>query len=144
MDRAGLGFPMMAGGAAGLALSFGRGYAANARDAVVRSIQTSDKLDIHTKDGKVYQIDGDKFGFQVLGDLRAHTDKANMDQMCELLSHIAPDEIVDPYFSLWKPPAGHHRLRLPEMRRNNEDPAFAFYSRWAALMYRYLMGKARQ
>ena len=60
--------------------------------------------------------------------------------MCELFASRAPDAIVDPYFSLFKPPPGYKRLRLPGMKINDEDPAFAYYSRWAALMYRHVMG----
>jgi hypothetical protein len=128
------------GGAAGLAIGFASGYIADAADPVERTIRTSDKLDIHTADGAIYQIDGDKFGYRVLGELRGHSDNANMNAMCELLAHLAPDPIVDPYFSLWRPPPGHDRLRLPDMKINRDDPAFAFYSRWAALMYRHVMG----
>ncbi len=105
-----------------------------------RSIKTSDKLDIHLDDGRIYQIDGDKFGFQILGDQRGMSDHVNIDRMCELLAHLAPDEVVDPYFSLWTAPVGHQRLRIPGMKVNNDNPKFAFYSRWAALMYRHVMG----
>ncbi len=128
------------GGAAGLAVAYGAGYIANASDYVEKITETSDKLDIHTTDGLVYQLDGDKFGYNILGELRGHSDKANMDAMCELLTHLAPEPIVDPYFSLWRTPAGYKRLRLPDMKINNDDPEFAFYSRWAALLYRHLMG----
>lgn len=132
-------------GAYGLAISFAAAYEVEATAdyaGVLRDTKTSDKLDIHTRDGKVYQIDGDKFGYSVLGELRGHSDKANMDSMCELLAHVAPDEIVDPYFPLWTPPPGHQRLRLPNMKINNDDPAFAFYSRWAALLYRHVLGQS--
>jgi hypothetical protein len=125
-------------------LAFGwGGVAANAISSALqaaptgRPIQTSDKLDIHTADGSIFQVDGDKFGYQVLGELRGHSDKANMDAMFELLAHITPNEIVDDFFALWKPPPGHERLRLPGPRPG--DPAFAFYSRWVALMYRHLL-----
>ncbi|MBT8486674.1 MAG: hypothetical protein HKO59_16360 [Phycisphaerales bacterium] len=104
-----------------------------------RRTETSDKLDVHTTDGSVYQIDGDKFAYHALGELRGYSDKANMDAMCDLLAHLAPDEIVDPYFTLWRPPARYQRLRIPGVR-GQEDPAFRFYSRWAALMYRHLLG----
>ena len=107
-----------------------------------RSLKTSDKLDIHTTDGSVYQVDGDRFDFQILGDLKGYSDKTNMDQLCELLSHLAPDEVVDHYFGIWRAPPGYDRLRLPESRPDGDDPAFAFYSRWAALMYRHVMGSA--
>ena len=132
-------------GAYGLAVGFGAAYSAESLTGfagAVHNVKTSDKLDIHTKDGKVYQIDGDKFGYSALGELRGHSDKANMDAMCELLAHVAPDEIVDPYFPLWTPPPGHQRLRLKNMKINNDDPAFAFYSRWAALLYRHVLGQS--
>ena len=103
------------------------------------AVRTSDKLDIHTTDGRVLQIDGDKFGFRVLGDLRGHGDKANMDRTLELLGHIAPKAIVDPYFPLWRRPPGADRFRLPRMHVDNEDPRFAFYSRWTATLYRHLL-----
>lgn len=105
-----------------------------------RSLTTSDKLDIHTTDGSVYQVDGDKFDFQILGDLKGYSAKTNMDHLCELLSLLAPDEVVDDYFGIWRAPPGYDRLRLPALRPNGDDPAFAFYSRWAALMYRHVMG----
>jgi hypothetical protein len=101
----------------------------------------SEKLDIHTSDSSVYQIDGDKFAYHALGQLRGHGDKANMDAMCELLSHLAPDEVVDEYFSLFAPPPGCERLQLPSMARNADDPVFAFYSRWAAILYRHVRGR---
>ena len=108
----------------------------------IQSLKTSEKLDIHTVDGSVYQVDGDRFDFQVLGDLKGYSGKTNMDHLCELLSHLAPDEVVDDYFSHWRPPPGYERLRVPNLKRNGDDPAFAFYSRWAALMYRHVMGVA--
>lgn len=108
--------------------------------SVTKEVETSDKLDIHTADGSVYQIDGDKFSYTALGDLRGHADKANMDSMLELLGHLAPDAVVDGYFTLWRPPPGHERLRVPDARTNKDDPAFAFYSRWSALTYRHVMG----
>ncbi|MHC5005661.1 MAG: hypothetical protein ACYTJ0_21380 [Planctomycetota bacterium] len=107
-----------------------------------RQVEVSHKLDLHVADGRVFQIDGDKFGFGVLGDLRGPSDNVNVDRMCELVTHLSPDVVVDPYFELWKPPAGHDRLRLPMMRLHDEDVAFAFYSRWAALMYRHVLGAA--
>lgn len=112
------------------------------QDAAQRRSTTSDKLDIHTTDGRVFQLDGDKFGYRALGDMRGHSDKQNMDRMFELLQHLASDAVADMYFSLWKPPPHHDRLRIPGARLNNDDPAFAFYSRWAALMYRHILGGA--
>ncbi len=131
-------------GAFGLAA--GLGYAYEFGDAAERVGQSetrlSHKLDLHTNNGKVYQIDGDKFGFKVLGELRGHSDNQNIDAMCELFVTLNREAIVDPYFSLWSPPVGYERLRLPMMKVNNEDPAFAFYSRWTTLMYRHIIKRA--
>jgi hypothetical protein len=108
--------------------------------ATTKHVETSDKLDIHAVDGTVYEIDGDRFRYEALGDLRGHSDKANMDSMCELLSHLCPDAVVDTYFKIWRPPPGHRRIRIPGMDARRQDSAFVFYSRWAALTYRHVMG----
>jgi hypothetical protein len=125
--------------AIGLAAGFAASYDAAVDAATLRETRTTDKLDLHTTDGLILQIDGDKFGYRALGALRGHGDKANMDRMLELLSHLAPAAIVDPYFPLWTAPPGCPRIKLPGMRLNNEDPIFAFYSRWAAMLYRHVM-----
>lgn len=96
------------------------------------------KIDLHLRDGRVLQIDADKFGFQVLGDQRGLSDMVNAERLCELLIHLAPGVTVDPYFTLWKAPIEIKRVRIPQMALNRDDPAFALYSRWAALMYRYV------
>jgi len=109
---------------------------------VDRSISYSEKLDIHTADGRVLQVDGDKFGYAVLGAGRGHSDKANTDALHAMLRHFAPEAVPDEFFRLWLPPVEARRMRLHDMKHNNDDPAFAFYSRWVALMYRH-MGVAR-
>ena len=128
------------GGAYGLALGLyaSSGFSPEAREE--RTMVLSHKLDIHTAGRRVFQIDGDKFAYLILGDQRGYSDNENTDKMCELLAHMSPNAVVDPYFSYWHPPPGHQRLRLPQMKINKDDPAFAFYSRWAALMYRHVMG----
>lgn len=97
------------------------------------------KLDIHTKDGRVFQIDAEKFGFQVLGGLKGMRENQKIDRICEWFTGLAPRTVLDPYFGYWRAPAGVDRIRIPLMRVNNDDPAFAFYSRWAALMYRHVL-----
>lgn len=111
-------------------------------DPATGGLTVSEKLDIHLPNGSVFQVDGDKFSFTILGQRRGHSDTVNMDLLTELIAHISPDEVVDQYFELFRPPPGHHRLfqLVPELRRNREDPAFAFYSRWSALLYRHVMG----
>lgn len=131
-------------GSYGLARAFEGGYASNVQVARpwTDSYETplsSEKLDLHVAGEGVLQIDGDKFGFGILGADRAMSDNRNLDLMCELLTSLAPNAIVDPYFPLWRPPAGHDRIRLPGMVVNNDDPAFAFYSRWIGLVYERLL-----
>jgi hypothetical protein len=99
----------------------------------------SHKLDLHLRDGSVLQIDGDKFGFRILGAMRAMSDNVNIDRMCELFVHLNSNVVVDTYFGTFLPPTGHHRLKLPMMHLNDEHMAFAFYSRWCALMYRHVI-----
>lgn len=105
-----------------------------------KDVRTSDKLELHAADGSVYQVNGDRFGFEVLGERRGHSDKANMDSLTELIAHLCPDAVIDTYFRLFRPPPGAHRLKLPNTRLDRPEATFAFYSRWAAMMYRHVMG----
>ncbi|MBC23354.1 MAG: hypothetical protein CMJ32_05490 [Phycisphaerae bacterium] len=102
----------------------------------------SDKIDIITRQGDVFQVDANRFNFDVLGDLKGLTDQENVLKLCDLLSHVTPNEIMDPYFPLWIPPAGYHLIHLDGMKTAKEYPAFAFYSRWSWLMYRHMLGDA--
>lgn len=97
-------------------------------------------LDIHTSNGSVFQIDGDKFGFDVLGDLRTQGDRQNLGRLYDMLRHLAPHAVGDTYYTQFKPPSAVKRLRLPGMQINDEKPPFAFYSRWVTLVYRHVMG----
>lgn len=103
-----------------------------------RETHIAHKIDLHLRDGRVLQIDADKFGFQVLGEQRGLTDMINTDRLCEMLVAFAPDVTIDPYFALWRPPVDLKRVRIAQLTLNREDPAFAVYSRWAALMYRHM------
>ena len=102
----------------------------------------SDRIDVITRQGDVFQVDANRFNFDVLGDLKGFTDQENVLKLCELLSHVTPNEIMDPYFALWIPPTGYHQIQLDGMKTAGEDPAFAFYSRWSWLMYRHMLGDA--
>lgn len=130
------------GGAYGLAAAFAADYLFPSSDSLAGldpPRRLSHKLDIHTADNRIYQIDADKFGFAVLGEMRGHSDNVNTDQLCELLVRLAPHATVDPYYSLWRPPPDHAGLRVRSTALQNDDPAFAFYSRWVTLMYRHLL-----
>ncbi len=115
------------------------GIKAEIESQTFKDVATSDKLDLHTVSGPIYRIDADRFGFAVLGELRGHGDKANMDRLLELLGRLCPDAVIDVYFKLWRPPPGCDRLRLPGPRLKAVDPAFEFYSRWAAIAWRRAM-----
>jgi hypothetical protein len=105
-------------------------------------VNLTEVLDIHLADGSRIRLNGDKFGFDVLGDKRGYTDKQNMDKLAVLLSERAPQAVVDLNFRSFRVPADiqthlarSHRGRV---RKRVETPAFEFYSVWAALMYRHL------
>lgn len=111
-------------------------------DLVQRSVRASFKIDIHTADRTVFQVDADKFGFRVLQDMRGYSDNENSRKLAELLQHLAPHAVYDECFSLFKPPLRILGFRLPSGRKTGEHPAFAFYSRWIATVYRHAMGAA--
>ncbi len=96
------------------------------------------KLDIHTKSGTVYQVDGNKFGFEILGADRGYADAVNIDRLCEYIIKLTTNAVLDPYFKFFKPPVDHTNLKIPNRAVNQDNPAFAFYSRWITLGYRYL------
>ena len=109
------------------------------RAQATKESQTTELLDLYTSDGSAYRIDGHRFGYKALGAMRGYGDKANMDSMFELLTHVCPDAVADTYYELWRPPPGYQKLRVPGMKAAGDDPAFTFYSRWAALTYRHVM-----
>ncbi len=109
------------------------------RRQTTKDVQITELLDLHTNDGSAYRIDGRRFGYKALGAMRGHGDMANMNSMFELLTHVCPDAVADTYFELWRPPPGYQKLRVPGMKASLDDPAFTFYSRWAALTYRHVM-----
>lgn len=119
-----------------------RAQAAAERAASKHRTSTSHVLDIHTRDGSVYQIDGDRFGFGVLGAMKGHADRVNVDRVCELLEHVVEGETVDRGFGAWKAPPGLGRSRAARSLGGDGDPAFAFYSRWAAVTHRHIAGRA--
>ncbi len=112
---------------------------AEVESQTTKDIETTELLDLHTGDGSVYRIDGRRFGYQALGAMRSHGDKANMDSMYELLTHVCPDAVADTFYELWRPPPGYQKLGVPGMKATRDDPAFTFYSRWAAMTYRHVI-----
>lgn len=110
-----------------------------AKDAAARGGRVSHRhfIDLHTHNGLVFQIDGDRFAWSALGDLRGGADGVNAAKMCELLTHLAPHAILDECFARWNPPASTSRLRLDGVDAAYRD--FAFYSRWIARIHRSLV-----
>ena len=53
---------------------------------------------------------------------------------------VADHAVADNFFPLFKAPGNIGALGLPRAPGAAEDPRFAFYSRWVALMYRHLIG----
>lgn len=104
------------------------------------STEISAKLDLHASDGTVYQIDGDKFAYLALGDMKTQGDVNNMDRLLDLLEHVCGNAVSDRVFDAFRGPPQLRRFRIPEMKRNNDDPLFAFYSRWIATVYRHVAG----
>jgi len=99
-------------------------------------------IDLHLADGSRIRLNGDKFGFDVLGDKRGYTDKQNMDRLAVLLSEKAPRAVVDLDFRTFRVPADI-QAQLSTAHRGparirTESQAFEFYSVWAALMYHHL------
>lgn len=130
-------------GAYGMAAAFVAEYGVvvGSADSARRqsAMRVSNKLDIHVRQAMVFQIDADKFAFRVLGDSRGHGDKFNTDALCEMITQLAPHAVVDPFYSLWKPPSQAGSLNLRGSRLEREDLDFAFYSRWMALIYRHMI-----
>ena len=113
---------------------------AQIESSVRRRVRTAYRLDLHTTGGVIYRIAAERFRFEALGALRRHGPKANTDRLTELLHHLAPEAVLDTYYALWRPPPGHQRLRLPGDGPSPGERSFEFYSRWAALTYRHVMG----
>ena len=96
------------------------------------------KLDIHTTTNTVYQIDGPKFAFNFLGSSKDVSELTNINQTTDFLTNLAPLAIIDTFFDSFNAPPDSQSFRIPGNLLSKDDPTFAFYSRWAALVYRYL------
>jgi hypothetical protein len=93
-------------------------------------------IDIHTN-GLWFRINGDRFAWQVLGEERQYSDRANADLLFAWLKHDAPRAVPDSFFKLFKPPAG---VRTGTALGAEQTGPFDFYSRWVCLIYRHMLG----
>jgi hypothetical protein len=100
-------------------------------------------LEIYLKDGTRFRIDGDKFGYELLGADKGYTDADNMDRVAVRLAAEAPRAIIDTGFATFRPPPGAVREHVQAtsasvVRRRDETPAFDFYAAWVVYTYRAL------
>ena len=102
------------------------------------NIHADHKLDIHTTQGKIFQIDSAKFAFEFLGKDRDLSVRINMNQTTDFFKSLAPNAALDTYFDSFNAPPTSRNFHATNSTINKDNPTFAFYSRWAALVYRYL------
>lgn len=96
-------------------------------------VQIGEVLDIHTLGGIHLRLAGERFGFEVLGDRRADTDRENLDLLAAVLIAKAPGRSID---------LGFENARfLGEFARDfgitgdwKSAGGFAVYSAWRACM----------
>lgn len=93
-------------------------------------------IDLWTNDAQRFRIDADRFAWQVLGNDRGHSDRANAAAMIDMLSDAAPNAIIDGGFERFSiaDPAAEKLFSRPAPG-GKPDPAFEFYSRWAWVFY---------
>ncbi len=108
---------------------------ASARPTVLPNV----KMDIHMKSGSIFQIDGAKHSFDLLGELKGPSDEINIRKMIGLFESMNERIVTDGHYAMFRPPPQHTRLRLPGLAVDRDTSPFPFYSRWAALMYRCLL-----
>ena len=100
-------------------------------------------LDLVLTGGDRLRIDGDKFGFAVLGPDRALSNVECMDRLAVRLAGEAPDALIDTAFGAFKVPGGvvnefDAASRRSRERLRGDTPAFDFYSAWIVLALREL------
>ena len=61
-----------------------------------------------------------------------------MNQTTDFFKSLAPNAALDTYFDSFNAPPTSRNFHTTNSTINKENPTFAFYSRWAALVYRYL------
>lgn len=107
---------------------------------------TTEILDVYTSDKRRIRINGDKFGFDVLGKDRSYTDRHNLDELTIRLAELAPNAYIDQGFARFRPPPDVRPRSQPagDAAPRADLAAFDFYSPWFALVYAALLksGKA--
>ncbi len=95
-------------------------------------------LDLHTKDGRVFQVDAKQFAFDILGSRKQESNHDNMVALQKELDALFPKTPLDTNFAKFNLPQGYKRLKLSRAALNNEQLDFAYYSRWLALAYQHV------
>lgn len=123
------------GGFAAAALSGSMTGEGSDRSAKLR---TTELLDIYTADKRRIRINGDKFGFDVLGTDRSYTDRHNLDELTIRLAERAPNAYIDQGFARFRPPPdvrAQSHLAAGDAAPRADLAPFDFYSPWFALVY---------
>lgn len=98
-------------------------------------------IDLWTRDSACFRIDGDAFAWHILGARRGMSDAVNAQTMIDILSERAPGAIIDSGYERYgcaDPSAARFFARGASAR--TVAPEFEFYSRWAWLFYRSMVG----
>lgn len=97
-------------------------------------------LDLHFFTGAWLRLDGHKFCFDILGQARGLSDRANMDALTALLGTAAPHVLIDHGFASFRSPPEFIRTQVRGFSGEGGSftsglPAFDFYSGWACILY---------
>jgi len=132
-------------GGAGVALHM----ASNPGPTRSTTFKFTEMLDIYLRDGSRIRIDGDKFSFDVLGPEKGYTDAENMDKLTLRLGGEAPRAIVDTGFAKFRCPLEmikdfSHAVSHSTVRRQDQKPAFDFYSAWTVYVCKALVSGVKE
>lgn len=100
-------------------------------------------VDLWLRDGTRLRIDSERFNFDVLGDQRDVTGRANAERLISLLRAKVRGAIVDNGFRDFRCPPELVRSHFIDagptaVRRSSDSPAFDFYSVWSWCVWRAL------
>ncbi len=100
-----------------------------------------DILEVYDRRGARFRVDGSKFNFDVLGEMRGHSDNENADRVALMVAGTNPDALVDMAFTEFScgPQLAKRFLEPltgPDRMRFELDPTFELYSKWCFLMHK--------
>lgn len=99
-------------------------------------------IDLHftgTSPRKIVRIDGNKQGWQFLGEARGYSDITNAGKAMVMFQSLAPDATTDECFNQFNCPASSRRMKISGVPE--EIRQFDFYSRWIGHIHRVLRGE---